>query len=363
MGSENLNANVTNTLIKRRPSRIIYVANVAIGGASPITIQSMTNTKTNDIKKTVAQIQQLEQAGCDIVRVAVPDQAAALAISGIKNRIKIPLVADIHFNHELALMAIKSGADKIRINPGNIGGEEKIKQIIDLAAEKNIPIRIGVNSGSIEKELLEKYGQPCAEAMVESTLRHVRIFEKYNFFNLVIALKSSDVGMMIEANQKIAALINYPLHLGVTEAGTREMGLVKSAIGIGALLQQGIGDTIRVSLTAEPVEEIKAGINILKTLKLKHHGVTIISCPTCGRLDYDLLGIVDQIETRTANIKKPITVAIMGCVVNGPGEAREADLGIAGGKGKAVLFKKGKVVKTYPEKNIVEILMTEIEKF
>ncbi|NOZ61587.1 MAG: flavodoxin-dependent (E)-4-hydroxy-3-methylbut-2-enyl-diphosphate synthase [Calditrichaeota bacterium] len=348
--------------IKRRISREVKIGNIAIGGNSPITIQSMTNTKTTDVAATVRQIFQLEEAGCDIVRVAVPNEKAAQAIAGIKSQIHIPLVADIHFNYKLALQSIASGADKIRINPGNIGSEEKIRQVLDKANEHSIPMRIGVNAGSLEKDLIDKYSQPCADAMVESAMRHVELCEKYNFSNVIVALKASDVLMMIEANQKFAALTDYPLHLGVTEAGTKDIGLVKSAIGIGTLLRQGIGDTIRVSLTANPVEEIKAGLNILKALKLKRRGITLISCPTCGRLEYDLFKIIDEFEAKTEHIKKPVTVAIMGCVVNGPGEAREADIGIAGGKGKVVLFKKGQVIKTIPESKVIEVLLEEIEK-
>ena len=348
--------------IKRRKSRLIEVGKIKIGGLSPITVQSMTNTKTSDIDATVKQIIQLEHAGCDLIRVAVPNEKAAQALASIKKQISIPLVADIHFQHKLALMAIDAGVDKVRINPGNIGDTKKIKSVLTKAKEKNIPIRIGVNAGSLEKDLLDKYGQPCAAAMVESALRHVHICEDADFTNLIIAMKASDVQMMIDANRQIAAAVDYPLHLGVTEAGTKETGLVRSAIGIGTLLQQGIGDTIRVSLTAHPIEEIKAGINILKTLKLKRHGVTIISCPTCGRLEYDLFNVVGEVEKRLEFYKKPITVAIMGCVVNGPGEAREADIGIAGGKRKVLLFKKGEIIKTIPEHEIIDVLMTEIDQ-
>ncbi|OQX95882.1 4-hydroxy-3-methylbut-2-en-1-yl diphosphate synthase [candidate division KSB1 bacterium 4572_119] len=363
MVSKNSEAHISQFPVNRRKSLQIQVGDIFIGGDSKITIQSMTNTKTTDIDATVRQIHELEQAGCDIVRVAVPNEKAALALKSIKTQINIPLVADIHFNHKLAIISIDSGADKIRINPGNIGSEKKIEQVLSKANERNLPIRIGVNSGSIEKDLLKKYGEPNADGMVESAMRHIRICEKFNFRNLIIALKASDVNMMIEANKKISQRTSYPLHLGVTEAGTTEMGIIKSSIGIGSLLNQGIGDTIRVSLTAPPVEEIKAGINILKALKMRHHGVTIISCPTCGRLDYNLFKIVKEVEERTADLKKPITVAIMGCVVNGPGEAREADIGIAGGKGKAILFKKGKIVNAFRENEILDILMREIENF
>ena len=363
MDSKTINENFKTPIIKRRFTREIPLGELKIGGNSPITIQSMSNTKTSDISATVSQIYRLEEAGCDIIRVAIPDEASARALSSIKKKIHIPLVADIHFNHRLALLALDSGADKIRINPGNIGDREKVRQILEKAKANNIPIRIGVNSGSIEKDILEKYSHPCASALVESAMRHVKICEECGFQNLVVALKSSDVRMMIEANIKFSELTDYPLHLGVTEAGTKEMGLVKSAIGIGSLLAQGIGDTIRVSLTADPIEEVKAGINILKALKLKHQGITIISCPTCGRLEYDLFRIINEIEDKVSHIKVPITVAIMGCVVNGPGEAKEADIGIAGGKGKAILFKKGKIIKTIKEHEIVSTLLEEIEKF
>ena len=344
----------------RKKTKTIQVGDIKIGGDSPITVQSMTNTKTTDIDATVSQIHELEKAGCDIVRVAVPNDEAAAALSPIKNQVNIPLAADIHFQHHLALKAIDAGVDKIRINPGNIGDKKKIEQVLQAAMDNNIPIRIGVNAGSLERDLLEKYEKPCAQALVESALRHVKICEDFNFRNLIIALKASDVQMMIDANRLLSKEVDYPLHLGVTEAGSKEIGVVRSAIGIGTLLEQGIGDTIRVSLTANPVEEVKAGINILKTLKLKHQGVTIISCPTCGRLEYNMFSVVDEIEKRVANRKKPITIAIMGCVVNGPGEAREADIGIAGGKGKVVLFKKGKVLKTVKEEKIIEVLMSEI---
>ena len=357
------NSHSNQSYIQRKHTRKIKVGDIFIGGDSPITIQSMTNTKTSDISATVKQIIKLQDAGCDLIRVAIPDEESALAIRQIKKEIDIPLVADIHFNYRLALLAIENGADKIRINPGNIGKEEKIRQVLEKANDFNIPIRIGVNAGSLEKDLLDKYGNPCADAMVESALRHAELCERFNFTNIIVSLKSSDVLMMIEANEKFSAQTDYPLHLGVTEAGTKDAGITKSAIGIGTLLKEGIGDTIRVSLTADPVEEIKAGINILKALKLKRQGVTLISCPTCGRLEYNLFDIIDEFEKRTEHIKKPITVAIMGCIVNGPGEAKEADIGIAGGKKKVVLFKKGKIVKTIPEAEVVDILVEEIENF
>ncbi len=363
MTQEKIEDNLSPGKKRRRLTREIQVGKVTIGGGSPVTVQSMTNTKTTDIDATLAQITELEKAGCDIIRVAVPDENSAVALSSIIQQINIPIVSDIHFNFKLALMAIDAGVNKIRINPGNIGDRKKIKQVLFKAKDNNIPIRIGVNTGSLEKDLLKKYGQPCAEAMVESAMRHVRLCEEYSFTDLIIALKSSDVQMVIDANRQISKIIDYPLHLGVTEAGTIQTGLIRSAIGIGTLLEHGIGDTIRVSLTANPVEEVKAGINILKTLKLKHHGVTIISCPTCGRLEYNMFDIVEEVEKRVANFKKPLTIAIMGCVVNGPGEAREADIGIAGGKGKVVLFKKGEILKTLKENEVVDFLMSEIEKF
>jgi (E)-4-hydroxy-3-methylbut-2-enyl-diphosphate synthase len=344
----------------RRYARKIQVGKIAIGGDSAISIQSMTKTRTNDIDATIAQILQLEQAGCDIVRVAVPDELAARSISSIKNQINIPLVADIHFDCQLAIMSIEAGADKIRINPGNIGHFDKIKQILAKAKDNEIPIRIGVNAGSLEKDLLKKYSHPCAEALVESAMRHIRICEDFSFDNLIISLKSSDVNMMIDAYRLIAQRIDYPLHVGVSEAGLESVGLIKSAIGIGSLLKAGIGDTIRVSLTSEPVKEIKVGIEILRALKLKTDGASIISCPTCGRTEVDLFTIVNKVEKQVAQIKKPIKIAIMGCTVNGPGEAREADIGIACGHEKAVLFKKGKAIKKIPEEEIIQELLKEV---
>jgi len=344
----------------RRYSRKIWVGKTAIGGDSPISVQSMTKTRTVDIDSTVAQILQLEQVGCEIVRVAVPDELAAHALSSIKNQINIPLVADIHFNYQLALMSIDAGADKIRINPGNIGNVENLKNVLAKAKYNNIPIRIGVNAGSLEKELLKKYGHVCAEALLESAMRYIRICEEFSFEAIIVSLKSSDVKMMIDAYRLIALKIDFPLHLGVTETGMESIGLIKSAIGIGSLLQQGIGDTIRVSLTADPVKEVQAGINILRALELKNENVTVISCPTCGRMEVDLFKIIKEVEKRITNMKKPIKVAIMGCTVNGPGEARKADIGIACGRKKAVLFRQGKAIKTIPEKDIVHELLKEV---
>lgn len=337
-------------------TRVIKVGNLSIGGNNPIIIQSMTNTNSADIEATVLQINELEKAGCQLVRMTINNLKAAEAIKEIKKRVNLPLVADIHFDYRLALLAIENGIDKLRINPGNIGSDENIKKVVEAAKEKNIPIRIGVNSGSIEKEILKKYGKPCVEALVESALYHVKLLEKFNFFDIVISLKSSNVKMMVEAYRKISSLVDYPLHLGVTEAGTKFQGTIKSAIGIGALLVDGIGATLRVSLTENPVEEIKVAKEILKVLDLSDEGVEIISCTTCGRTEIDLIGLAKQVEEEFQNEKNKFKVAVMGCVVNGPGEAREADYGIAAGKGIGILFKKGKVVKKISEENLLEEL-------
>lgn len=337
-------------------TRVIKVGNLSIGGNNPIIIQSMTNTNSADIEATVLQINELEKAGCQLVRMTINNLKAAEAIKEIKKRVNLPLVADIHFDYRLALLAIENGIDKLRINPGNIGSDENIKKVVEAAKEKNIPIRIGVNSGSIEKEILKKYGKPCVEALVESALYHVKLLEKFNFFDIVISLKSSNVKMMVEAYRKISSLVDYPLHLGVTEAGTKFQGTIKSAIGIGALLVDGIGATLRVSLTENPIEEIKVAKEILKVLDLSDEGVEIISCPTCGRTEIDLIGLAKQVEEEFQNEKNKFKVAVMGCVVNGPGEAREADYGIAAGKGIGILFKKGKVVKKISEENLLEEL-------
>ncbi|MCG0275026.1 MAG: flavodoxin-dependent (E)-4-hydroxy-3-methylbut-2-enyl-diphosphate synthase [Thermosediminibacteraceae bacterium] len=346
--------------MKRRPTKKVYVGDIYIGGDSPVTVQSMTNTKTHDVKATVNQILALEEAGCDIVRVAVPDMEAAKAIAEIKKNIHIPLVADIHFDYRLALEAIKNGADKVRINPGNIGGLERIKKVVKAARERNIPIRIGVNSGSLEKDILEKYGSPSAEALVESALRHVNILEGLDFNDIIISIKSSDVLTTVKAYEMLAKKVDYPFHLGVTEAGTIFSGTIKSAIGLGILLYEGIGDTIRVSLTGDPVEEVRVGKEILKSLNLIESGVNLISCPTCGRCQINLIGIAREVEKKLTGIKEPITVAVMGCIVNGPGEAREADIGIAGGNGKVAVFKKGRIFKTVPESEAVDVLISEI---
>ncbi|WP_017414501.1 flavodoxin-dependent (E)-4-hydroxy-3-methylbut-2-enyl-diphosphate synthase [Clostridium tunisiense] len=346
----------------RKETRKIKVGNVYIGGDSNIAIQSMTNTDTRDVKATINQILKLEAAGCDIVRCAVPDMEAAEAIKEIVKEINIPLVADIHFDYRLALKAIENGVSKLRINPGNIGSIERVKIVAEAAKAKNIPIRIGVNSGSLEKDLLKKYGKVCAEALVESALNHVKILEDVNFKDIIISIKSSDVGQMIESYKLISEKVDYPLHVGVTEAGTIWRGTIKSSVGIGAILSQGIGDTIRVSLTGDVVEEVKVGKEILKSLGYINEGVKFISCPTCGRTQIDLIKIAEEVESRLADLNKNIKVAVMGCAVNGPGEAREADIGIAGGNGEGLIFKKGEIIKKVKEENLVEELLNEINK-
>ena len=334
-------------------SRVVKVGNLLIGGGNPIVKQSMTNTTTSDVEATVNQIKKLEAAGCQMVRMTINNEEAAKAIGEIKKRVDVPLCADIHFDYKLALLAIENGIDKLRINPGNIGSDENIKAVVEKAKEKNIPIRIGVNSGSIEKHILEKYGKPTADGMVESAMYHINLLEKNGFNDIVVSLKASNVKMMVEAYRKISKLVDYPLHLGVTEAGTAFQGTVKSAIGIGALLVDGIGDTIRVSLTEDPVEEIKVAKEILKVLGLIEAGVEIVSCPTCGRTEIDLIGLAKKVEKEFENENRKIKIAVMGCVVNGPGEAREADYGVAGGKGVGVLFKKGQIVKKVDESEIL----------
>lgn len=346
----------------RRRSKLLKIGNISMGGDSNIIIQSMTNTNTADIKATIAQINELEKAGCQLVRVTVNNLKAAEAIKEIKKEINIPLVADIHFDYKLALIAIENGIDKLRINPGNIGSDENVEKVVLAAKEKKIPIRIGVNSGSIEKEILEKYGKPCTEAFVESAMYHVKLLEKFGFYDIVISLKSSNVRMMIDAYRKISELTDYPLHLGVTEAGTKFQGTVKSVIGIGSLLIDGIGDTMRVSLTENPVEEIKVAKEILKVLDLSDEGVEIISCPTCGRTEIDLINLAKQVEKEFEDEKRKFSIAVMGCVVNGPGEAKEADYGIAAGRGTGILFKKGEIVKKVSEKDLLEELKNLIRE-
>ena len=340
----------------------ITVGSVALGGGAPVTIQSMCNTKTEDAAATAAQIRALEDAGCEIVRVTVPTMEAARAISAIKERISIPLVADIHFDHRLAVEAAVRGADKIRINPGNIGGEENVKAVVDACRARRIPIRVGVNGGSLEKALLAKYGKVTPEALVESAMGHIRLLEKFDFTDICVSVKSSDVPLNMAAYRLLHERVDYPLHLGVTEAGTPSMGLIKSAIGIGGLLCEGIGDTIRVSLTADPVEEVYAARRILQACGIRRSGVNLVSCPTCGRTGYNMIPIAEELEKRLAGCSKKITVAVMGCVVNGPGEASAADIGIAGGEGEGLIFRKGKVLYKVPQEKLVDALLKEIEK-
>lgn len=348
--------------IKRKKTRVVKIGNVSVGGDNPIAIQSMCNTKTADVNATVKQITDLENEGCEIIRVAVPDMAAAEALGEIKKRIHIPLVADIHFDYRLALKAIEMGIDKLRINPGNIGGEDRVKAVVEAAKVKNIPIRIGVNSGSLEKDILEKYGEVTPEGLVESAMRHVKILEKLDFYNIVISIKASNVPFSLRTYSLLSEEVDYPIHLGITESGTEWSGTVKSAVGIGAILAMGIGDTIRVSLTGDPIEEVRVAKAILKDLGLRKFGVEFVSCPTCGRTCIDLIGLANKVEKLCSNINKDIKVAVMGCAVNGPGEAREADIGIAGGKGYGLIFKKGEIVKKLPESELLNALMEEIEK-
>lgn len=349
-------------MIERKIKKTVDVGCLKIGGGNQIIIQSMCNTDTRDVVATVKQIKALEEAGCELVRVAVPDMEAAIAVGKIKEQISIPLVADIHFDYRLALEVMRQGVDKVRINPGNIGDEEKIKAVVDMAKKKNIPIRIGVNSGSLEKELLNKYGRVTPEALVESALKHVNILEKFDFHNIIVSIKASGVPMSIETYSLLSKSCDYPIHVGITEAGTVYGGTVKSAVGIGSILAAGIGDTIRVSLTGDPVEEIKAAKEILKSLELRKFGIDFVSCPTCGRTEIDLIGIANEVEEKCRKINKNIKVAVMGCVVNGPGEAREADIGIAGGKGVGLIFKKGEIIKKVDENQLVDSLMEEILK-
>ena len=348
---------------ERHKTRVVRIGDVAIGGENPIRIQSMCNTKTEDVEATVAQIRALTAAGCEIVRVAVPTVAAAEAIGDIRRQIKIPLVADIHFDYRLALAAMEHGADKIRINPGNIGEDWKLREVVNAAKERNIPIRVGVNSGSLEKDLLQKYGGVTAEGIVESALEKVHRIEELGYENLVISIKSSDVLMCIRAHELLADKTDYPLHIGITEAGTLLRGTVKSAVGLGIILYEGIGDTIRVSLTGDPLEEIKAAREILKSLGLRKGGVEVVSCPTCGRTEIDLIGLANRVESLVERYSDlDVRVAVMGCVVNGPGEAREADFGVAGGKGAGVLIRKGEVIRTMPEAELLPALEAELQR-
>lgn len=349
--------------MERKQTRQIHIGKVAIGGGAPISIQSMTNTKTHDVAATIAQIQRLAEAGCDLVRLAIPDKAAAEAIDAIKQASPIPLIADIHFDYRLALAVIERGIDALRLNPGNIGDAEQVRQVVKAAKARSIPIRIGVNAGSLDKTLLAQYGgHPTPMAMVASALQHIAILEELDFHDIKISLKANDVPMTIAAYRLMAEKVNYPLHLGITEAGTVRSGIIKSAVGIGALLAEGIGDTIRISLTGDPVEEVRAGHEILKALGLKEYGPTLVSCPTCGRCNIDLAAIAEQVERKLATINKPLKVAVMGCVVNGPGEAREADIGIAGGMGQGLVFRKGEIIQRVAEAELVPTLFQEIDK-
>ncbi|MEA3493396.1 MAG: flavodoxin-dependent (E)-4-hydroxy-3-methylbut-2-enyl-diphosphate synthase [Candidatus Margulisiibacteriota bacterium] len=349
-------------LTNRNNTKKIKIGKLEIGGGNPIAVQSMTKTNTADIDATVKQISELEKAGCQIVRCAVPDKEAAEALKEIKKQINLPLVADIHFNHTYALMAAEAGVDKLRINPGNIGDKEKVKAVVDAAKAHKIPIRIGVNSGSLEKRIRQRYqGHVTAEGLVKSALNNIEMLEELDFTDIVLSLKASSVPMTIKAYQMISKKVSYPLHVGITEAGITKVGSIRSAAGIGAILSMGIGDTIRVSLTDNPLEEVRIAYEILKSMELTYHGVTIISCPTCGRSDIDIIPIAREIEKRTARIKQPLTVAIMGCEVNGPGEAADADVGLAGGRGVGLIFREGQVVRKVPESEMIDALMDEIE--
>ena len=349
--------------MKRHPTKSISIGNIKVGGRAPISVQSMTKTDTRDAAATISQIHELEEAGCEIIRVAVPDKNTAQKIKEIKKSIAIPLIADIHFNHKLALMAIDAGVDGLRINPGNIGEKRKVAEVVKKASTHSIPIRIGVNAGSLEKDLLKKYGHPSPPALVASALRNIKLLESFDFDLIKVSLKASDVLSTVKAYRLIASKTHYPLHLGVTEAGPLLRGAIKSSLGMGILLAEGIGDTIRVSLTAPPIEEVKVGYAILQALKLRRFGPEIISCPTCGRCEVNIESIVKELEKRISHLKKSITIAVMGCVVNGPGEAREADIGIAGGKRSGLLFKKGRPLGKVPAQNLVDRLIEEINNF
>jgi len=348
--------------IPRKHTRQIAIGPVKIGGNAPVAVQSMCNTDTRDAAATLAQIRLLEQAGCEVVRLAVPDEEAAESLGKIRKGASLPLIADIHFDYRLALEAVKQGVDGLRINPGNIGGRDKVSEVVRACKDKRIPIRIGVNAGSLEKQLLEKYGHPTPEAIVESAFGHIRILEELNYTDIKVSLKASDVMTTVAAYRLFSQKSDYPLHIGISEAGTLFSGTIKSSVGLGILLAEGIGDTMRVSLTADPVEEVRAAYEILKSLKVRQRGVNIISCPTCGRTEIDIIGLANEVEKRLASVKEPITVAVMGCVVNGPGEAREADVGIAGGKGVGLLFKHGEILKKFDEKELANVLVKEVEE-
>lgn len=348
--------------MERRKTKKIKIGNTYIGGDAPITVQSMLNKPAHDIEASVKQAVELEKAGCQIIRGAIPDMDAVKLIPALKEAVSVPIVADIHFDYRLAVEAVAAGVDKVRINPGNIGSDDRVKKVVEACRSRNIPIRIGVNSGSVEKDILAKYGAPTPEAMAESAMYHASLLEKFDFDDIVISIKSSNVGNMIKAYETVAERCDYPLHLGVTEAGTERMGLIKSSAGIGSLLMHGIGDTIRVSLTADPVKEVYAGLDILKALDLRNDCVQIVSCPTCGRTKIDLIKVAGEVENALRDCRKPLKVAVMGCVVNGPGEAKEADIGIAGGDGCAVLIKKGEIIRKIKEEDIVSELLAEIDK-
>lgn len=360
--TSHMGGNRMNSYIERKKTRKVRVGDIFIGGDAPLTVQSMTNTDTRDAVSTIEQIKRLEDAGCEIIRVAVPDMEAAEALKKIKRAIKIPLVADIHFDYRLAIASIESGVDKVRLNPGNIGERNRVAMVVKAAREREIPIRIGVNSGSVEKPILEKYGGVTPQGMVESALGHARILEELNYDKIAFSIKASSVYMTIAAYRIMSERSDYPLHIGVTEAGTVHRGTIKSAVGLGCLLAEGIGDTLRVSLTGDPVEEVKVGLEILKALDIRKGGIEFVSCPTCGRTQIDLIKIANEVEHRLQGLEKNVKVAVMGCAVNGPGEAREADIGIAGGKGEALIFKKGEVIKKVSQDKIVEELLKEIEK-
>lgn len=349
-------------MIQRKETKQISVGKVKVGGGAPVSVQSMTNTKTADVVATVAQINSLAEAGCEIVRIAVLNMEDAKSVGAIVDQSQIPVIADIHFNHSLAIESVKQGVHGLRLNPGNIGGKKRVQQVVEVAGADNIPIRIGVNAGSLEKEILEKYGYPTAEGMVESAMNHIAILEEFGFYNIKVSLKASDVPRTIAAYRELSKRVDYPLHLGVTEAGTSFSGTIKSSVGIGTLLAEGIGDTIRVSLSADPVEEIKVGFEILKSLQIRSKGVNIISCPTCGRMQVDLIRLAGEVEKRLAHIDAPLNVSVLGCVVNGIGEALEADAGIAGGKDEGLLFSGGEVVGKIAEDKLVDALVAEVEK-
>ncbi len=343
----------------RHKTRQIKLGDLSIGGDAPVSVQSMCNTDTRDVAATLAQMKALQDARCEIIRCAVPDAEAADALSAIRKGCQIPLIADIHFDYKLALAAVENGVDGLRLNPGNIGDRWKVEDVVKICAERNVPIRIGVNAGSLERELLQKYGHPTAEAMVESALGHIRILEELNYRNIKVSLKASDIDRTVAAYRLLARQVDYPLHIGITEAGTTWAGTIKSAIGLGSLLYDGIGDTLRVSLTGDPVEEVKVGWEILKSLRLREKGPIFVSCPTCGRCEIGLIEIAEEVECRLADFPQPLTIAVMGCVVNGPGEAREADLGIAGGAGQGILFRHGEIVRKVPQNDLADALVDE----